>query len=156
MIRLIAAIDRQQGIAKDGRLPWKIPSDERYFTRQTKQYGGIVLTGRVTFETFKRLLPERHIFVLTHSDKAISGAEPVKGATEVLGTYPDVWVVGGAAVFIQTIDIADELYLTAIDADFGCDRFFPEYRDDFELYRQSNVQHENGYFFRYEVWRRKV
>lgn len=152
MIRLIAVIDRQKGIAKHGTIPWNIPSDERFFTEETKKYGGVTLTGRVTFETFKRPLVERQNFILTHQTEPIVGVELVHDVDAFLDAHPDVWVIGGAEVFAQTIHRADELYLTPIDASFGCDRFLPEYENQFKLVSQSELQEENGFNFRYEVW----
>ncbi len=155
MIRIIAAIDQKRGIAKRGCIPWSIPADERFFTRQTKKYGGVTLTGRVTFDTFKRPLVDRQNFVLTHRKEPIAGAELVHDLEAFLDTHTDAWVVGGAEVFAQTIQHADELYLTPIDATFGCDRFFPEYQHQFKRVNQSPAQEENGFRFRYEIWRRK-
>ena len=155
MIRLIAAIDRQRGIAKCGCFPWKIPSDERYFTRQTKLHGGITLTGRTTFDTFKRPLIGRRNYVLAHEPVPVAGVDTVTDVSVVLDNHADVWVVGGASVFEQTINRADELYLTTIDAMFGCDRFFPAYLADFDQVLESERQEENGFQFRFEVWRRK-
>lgn len=154
MIRLIAAIDRERGIAKCGCIPWKIPSDERFFTEQTKKYGGITLTGRATFDTFSRPLVERQNFVVTHKTQPIPGAELVHDIPAFLDTHPEVWVIGGADIFVQTIHRADELYLTPIDATFGCDRFFPDYETAFKRVSQSDLQEENGFRFRYEVWHR--
>jgi dihydrofolate reductase len=37
MIRLIAAIDSQRGIATDSGIPWKLPGDSAYFREKTAQ-----------------------------------------------------------------------------------------------------------------------
>jgi len=155
MIRLIAAIDQQRGIAKHGCIPWSIPSDEHFFTSETKKYGGVTLTGRVTFDTFKRPLVDRQNFVLSRQQLSTQGAEIVHDIDDFITNHSEVWIIGGAEVFAQTIQRADELYLTPIDATFGCDRFFPEYQDQFKLVSQSPAQEENGFRFRYEIWRRK-
>lgn len=159
MIRLIAAIDRNRGIGKCGCIPWKIPGDERYFTDQTKKYGGITLTGRVTYDMFSGPLKDRRNFVLTRMRELILGVEVINDLEDFLQSpivkEQDLWVVGGASVFDQTIGRADELYLTPIDAAFGCDRFFPEYENEFELSSKTEVQEENGFNYHYEVWRLK-
>ncbi len=50
MIRLIAALDNQLGIAKDGAVPWDIPDDRRFFREMTSSKGARVLMGSRTFE----------------------------------------------------------------------------------------------------------
>jgi dihydrofolate reductase len=155
MIRLIAAIDRQRGIAKQGVMPWYIPEDEAYFTSQTKTYGGHVLTGGKTFrDTYKNgPLADRENYVLTHEITAIAGVTSVHDLDKFLADFieKDLWVAGGAMVFAQVLAAgrADELYLTLIDADFGCDQFFPAYQDDFVLAERSEPHQQNGFNFSY-------
>lgn len=154
MIRLIAAVDRKLGIAKKGILPWYIPEDEQYFTSQTKTYGGNVLTGGVTFRiTYHGPLKDRQNYILTHKTEPIKGAIVVNDIHKFLKEFEgkDLWVAGGAEVFKEVMDAgkADELYLTHIDADFGCDRFFPPYEDRFKLVEQSEPREQNGFRFIY-------
>jgi dihydrofolate reductase len=155
MIRLIAAIDRKRGIAKDGTMPWRIPEDEKYFTTQTKTHGGNVLTGGKTFrDTYHgKPLVDRQNYILTHKNTSIPGAILVHDLAKFLEQFKgkDLWVAGGAEVFEEVIAAgkADELYLTHIDADLGCDRFFPEYKGKFKLVEQSEVREQNGFKFTY-------
>ncbi|MEO6513327.1 MAG: dihydrofolate reductase [Candidatus Saccharimonadales bacterium] len=155
MIRHIVAIDQANGLAKNGSMPWNIPEDEHYFTDQTKLHGGIILTGMGTYRTFKEPLKDRTNYVLTHHTEPIPGATIVHNLdtflTEVAG---DIWIIGGAEVFKQTLNRADELYITRIEATFGCDRFYPEFNDNFTLASQSENKSQNGFNFRYEIYRR--
>jgi dihydrofolate reductase len=151
MIRLIAAIDRKRGIAKGGIQPWFIPEDECYFTDETKKYGAAVLVGSTTFKTFHEPLAGRQNYVLTRDRTPIAGAETVNDLERFLKGLQgkDLWVVGGANVFAQVIEAgqADELYLTHIQADFGCNQFFPEYQQTFKLAEQTDLHEENGFIF---------
>lgn len=61
----------------------------------------------------------------------------------------------GAVSFEQTMDVADELYITKIDAEFGCDRFYPEYENKFDLVQESQPKSQNGFNFVYTVYRPK-
>jgi dihydrofolate reductase len=161
MIRLLAAADRKLGIAKKGVLPWCIPEDEQYFTNQTKSLGGHVLTGGVTFRiTYHGPLKDRHNYILTRSPAPIPGAEVVNDLKKFLEEFkqPDLWVAGGAAVFKEVMDLgfADMLYLTHIDADFGCDRFFPDFnKANYTLTNRSEPREQNGFRFYYAVYTRK-
>lgn len=154
MIRLIAAIDRKRGIAKHGYMPWFIPEDEQFFTDQTKTYGGHVLSGGITFRnTYHGPLKDRHNYILTHDPKPIEGVAVINNLAKFLTEFDgkDLWVAGGSQVFEEVMKIgkADELYLTLIDADFGCDQFFPEYEKDYELAEQSEPREQNGFRFVY-------
>jgi dihydrofolate reductase len=159
MIRLIAAADRKSGVAKHGILPWYIPADEKYFTEQTKLFGGNVLTGGRTFrETYHGPLTGRQNFILTRETEPIEGVSVVNDLLEFLKSFKnDLWVAGGAAVFKQVIDAgyADELYLTHIDADFNCDQFFPAYQDSFKLAEQAESIEQNGFNFAYARYVKK-
>lgn len=158
MIRLIAAVDRKNGMAKHGGQPWYIPHDEKYFTEKTKGFGGETLIGSVTYRTFQGPLKDRKNFVLTRDSAPIEGVELVHNLEEFLENHKDkdLWVVGGANVYKQVIDLgyADELYITHIDADFGCHQFFPDYKEAFELKEQSELHEENGFKFKYAVYKR--
>jgi dihydrofolate reductase len=160
MIRLIAAIDRKGGIAKHGYQPWYIPEDEAYFTTQTKSYGGKVLTGGTTFrDSYKgNPLAGRTNYLLTRNIQPIKGVQLVHDLKAWLASIgnQDIWVAGGASVFQQVIDAgkADELYITHIDADFGCDQFFPEYKPTFRLINQSATHSQNGFNFSYALYTR--
>jgi dihydrofolate reductase len=156
MNRLIVAIDRQRGLAKKGYMPWYIPEDEAYFTEQTKSLGGITLTGKKTFLTFQGPLKERENYILTHDKTPIQGVTLIHDLDKFLTDFADkdVWVVGGAKVFEQVMQAgkADELYITHIDADFNCDQFFPDYKDEFILKEQSEELEQNGFRFRYAIY----
>jgi dihydrofolate reductase len=154
MNRLIVAVDRKLGMAKKGFQPWSIPDDEQYFAEKTKSDGGIVLIGRTTFETFKNgPLAGRQNYVLTHSTDPIEGVTLVHDLDKFLDDFhdKDVWVVGGAAVFegVMKLGKADELYVTHIDADFGCDQFFPSYETGFKLIDKTDSKEQNGFTYTY-------
>lgn len=155
MIRLIAAIDRERGIAKNGVMPWKIPEDEQYFTDQTKTFGGNVLSGGRTFREayHNKPLADRNNYILTRRDDDLPGAIVVHDLSQLLTDFQDkdLWVSGGAEVFAEVMAAgrADELYLTHIDADFACDRFFPEYEETFRQVEKGEIREQNGFRFYY-------
>jgi dihydrofolate reductase len=160
MIRLIAAIDQQRGLAKGGVQPWFIPEDERYFIDQTKSQGGTVLVGHTTFENsfHGRPLAGRQTYVLTSRQLEIEGVTVIHDLAVFLQDFTErnVWVAGGAQVYQQVMEAgkADELYLTTIAADFGCQQFFPDYGAEFTLVSEDGLRTENGFIFSYQIWRR--
>jgi dihydrofolate reductase len=162
MNRFIVAIDRKRGLAKRGYMPWCIPEDEKYFTDMTKTFGGNVLSGGVTFRLAykERPLAGRQNFILTRNPDPIPGATVINELNKFLSEFErkDLWVAGGSIVFDQIMAAgkADELYITKIDADFGCDQFFPEYEKDFELVEESERREQNGFIFTYARYVKKT
>lgn len=162
MIRFIAAIDSKRGMANDKGIPWNLPTDKAYYRDRVKT--GVVLMGMGTYNEMRVPLGDKIQLVATHEDvKLRPGFKVVADAREYLieaqKRNEDVWVIGGPGLFATTLDLADELYLTLIDQDFNCTKFFPEYQNDFELAGQSDEKHdeqiENGIKFRFTTWRRK-
>lgn len=155
MIRLIVSVDEKLGIAKDGQEPGSLPGERKHFKELTMQHGGIMLMGRLTYEQIGRALPGRQSFVLSSTMPDTEGITIVRDLPTFLASHPDVWVIGGASVYEQTLLKADELYITRLHADLGCDQFFPTFStDDFRLVEREPDQHENGLTFHYEVYSR--
>jgi dihydrofolate reductase len=154
MIRLIAAIDSQLGIATDSGIPWKLPGDSAYFRQKTKS--GAIVMGRATYDEFASPLHERDNFVLTSASGPLrDGFQAVADLTQLRAAVQDqdVWVIGGATVYSETIVAADELLLTQVLRDFDCTKFFPRYSDGFALSSRSEDHRENGVSYRFETWR---
>ena len=156
MIRLIVAMDRKRGIAKQGFQPWNIPEDENYFATMTKQFGANLLVGNITLKVMGGPLPERTNYVLTTDKNPIAGATVTNNIEKFLNGFQgkDLWVIGGANVYSQCfeLDVIDQIYVTQIEADFGCNQFFPVTNERFQLSSQSELQEQNGFIFRYEIY----
>lgn len=155
MIRLIAAVDRRNGLAKGGLQPWSIPKDERRFADLTKAHGGNLLMGHKTFQVIGRPLLERRNFVAGRQFDGAEGVEAVSDLQNFLDRFhEDLWVIGGASIYEQTIAQANEIYLTHIMADFGCDQLFPDLPPSFKLTEESPLLEENGFIFSYALYQR--
>ena len=156
MIRFIAALDSKRGLADDKGIPWsdKIPTDIAFFRKSTVHSN--VLMGFRTYQEFKKPLSDRHNYVSARDDSALRGGfEPVTDTRGFLkGFQEDIWVIGGAGLFAQTIDLADELHLTHLDADFHCTKFFPDFTDKFVQIEKSKPITENGITYHFAVYKR--
>jgi dihydrofolate reductase len=131
-LRAIAAMSRNRVIGKDGRLPWHIPEDFRWFKKTT--LGQTVLMGRKTYESMGRPLPNRRNVVVTRGAE-IPGVEIVRDLAEFRADdYPgDVWVIGGAEIYRQMLPRCESIYLSIIPREVEGDAFFPEFEGEFEL-----------------------
>lgn len=155
MIRHIAAIDSQRGIAKQGQLPWDLPADTAYYKRQVRSHGGVVLVAGATYRQMRKPLPGLHNYVWTRDTKApTSDAEKITNLDEFFRGHPDVWIIGGGQLYAATIDRAEELYITEIDHDFDCDTFYPDFISRFTPIATSPVHTENGLNYRFVRYQR--
>lgn len=140
MIALVVAVDQDGVIGKDGKLPWYFPEDLKYFKSITQ--GHSVLMGRKTYESILaqlgRPLPKRHHVVLS-TTLVDARVEVISDLTAYLGRVQgDLYVIGGASVYAQTLPFADRLYITHIDQSFQGDTYFPDWDpQQFELTQKS-------------------
>lgn len=120
---MIAAIDEENAIAKDGEIPWDIPEDVEHFKETTMN--STIIMGRKTYESDGPLPGRKHI-VLTSRD-SIDGAEVASSPKESLVKVKDdvVYICGGEGVYKSFIDKADELIISHIPGNYEGDRFFP-------------------------------
>lgn len=66
-LQMIVAISQNGAIGKDGRLPWRLPEDLKWFKRAT--VGKSIIMGRRTWDSLPyKPLPYRVNIVLTHKE----------------------------------------------------------------------------------------
>jgi len=125
MITLLAAIGRNGELGLRNSLPWNIPEDMKHFKSYTM--GKVVAMGSNTLAAIGKPLPGRKCIVI--SSKGSGGlairAKSVDDIFSIDHCYPEIVVIGGASVYKQTIDRADKLVITHIDAEFSADTYFP-------------------------------
>src|SRR5581483_1861074 len=71
-ISIIVAIDEKRGIAKNNDLLFRIKEDLQRLKAIT--IGHSLVMGRKTFQTFKKLLPDRTHIVITRDPEALRSA----------------------------------------------------------------------------------
>jgi dihydrofolate reductase len=132
-LRAIAAMSLNRVIGKDGKIPWHIPEDFKWFKRTTS--GQAVLMGRKTYESLGRPLPNRRNLVVTRGPDLGEGIEIIRDLTAFRPEdYPcDVWVIGGAEIYRQMLGRCELLYLSLVPRLVEGDTFFPEFEDQFDL-----------------------
>jgi len=156
MINLIAAIDIRRGIANDEGIPWKLPMDSHYFRAQIK--GSIVIMGKRVYDELVNPFEGCNNFVLTHQVGNLrEGFSLANNLNSFIQEHSNetIWVVGGALLYEQTLPFADQLYLTQLDTDFSCTKFFPIFSNNFILLSETPKQKENNISFSFQIWRKK-
>lgn len=129
MISIIAAIGKNNELGKGNTLLWHMPADMKHFREKTA--GHSVIMGRKTFESLKGPLPNRRNIVITrdknYKKENIEIVYSLEEAVEQTKSEQEVFVIGGAEIYKQSMLIADRLYITHIDGeDKDADAFFPE------------------------------
>lgn len=153
MIRFIAALDDKRGIADDHGIPWlsKLPTDMAQY--RAKIYGQPVIMGYNHYMELTRPYPGSDNYVATSKTELQDGFVAVADAYQFLAQFEgDIWNIGGAQLYASTIDLADELYLTRVDRDFHCTKFFPPFEREFKCIETSARQSENEITFHFERW----
>jgi len=122
-MKLILAVDEKGGIAKGGKIPWKVPGDMTFFKRMT--LGHTIIMGRKTFESIGRELPGRVNFIIGKNhftdEEALSRARELE---EKEGKK--IFIIGGAQIANMFASDITEIFLTLIPGDFECDLFLPK------------------------------
>ena len=164
IISLIAAVSKNSVIGKNNDLPWKLPDDMKYFMETTRQHA--VIMGRKNFDSLPvkfKPLKDRLNIVLTRN-KSIPGDHDIRvvgsidEAFEQAPQGEEVFVIGGAEIFKQTLSRANRLYITEIDAIVDGDVYFPEY--DKSQWKEVTRAHHNAderhaYQFDFVVYERR-
>lgn len=143
MIRLIYASDLNGCIGVNNTLPWRLPSDLKRFRNKTK--GGTVLMGKNTYDSLpencKPLSGRTNIVIsstLGYPGKTTSILENGVIVVNNLESYLlslliledqlnepfDVWIIGGASIYKQAIQYADEVHHTRILTEVEGDTYF--------------------------------
>lgn len=168
---LIAAVDETFGIGKNNLLPWRLPSDLAFFTKQTRGDGSnenknAVIMGRSTWEslpTKSRPLVGRFNIVMTRGGEyeLPTGVALVHSLDEALLEAKkhgcrEAYIIGGAQIFSHAIidPRCTKLYLTHVQGNFDCDTFFPPFEPAFVLKSKSPTHTENNISFHFATYER--
>ena len=144
MISIIVAVAKGGAIGKEGKMPWKIPGEQRQFKELTT--GHVVIMGRTSYEEIGHPLPERTNIVVSKT-KVFSGenlytVKSLKEAIERAG-QEEIFIAGGAELFQEALPLANKIYMTYVDMEVpDADRFFPIFHK--EEYKREEIEKVGG------------
>lgn len=160
MISIIVAVAENRVIGKDNQLIWHISEDLKRFKRLTEHH--TVVMGRKTYLSLPfRPLKNRRNIVISTTVNEIEGVEVVSSIDEAFSLCQgeeEVFVMGGASIYEQTLVMADRIYLTVVCKAFEGDVYFPEIpRSEWTTIEKSELQtdEKSGLQFYYETLERK-
>ena len=159
-ISLIAAASENNVIGKDNKLIWKLPADMKFFREKTT--GHHIIMGRKTFES-TGVLPKRTTIIISrNNDLTVPEncllATSIEDAISKVKNDDEVFIIGGADIYKQSLAVADKIYLTRIHHIFEGDAYFPEI--DASKWKLSSEQvhqpdEKNQYAFTFLEYRKK-
>lgn len=131
IVSIVVAISENNAIGKNNKLLWHLPNDLKHFKEITT--GHTVIMGRKTYESVGKPLPNRRNIILTQQSITIPGCEVVNSlddAIELCVGEPEIFIVGGAEIYRQSMHLTDRIYLTIVHKEFDGDTYFPEIKAD--------------------------
>lgn len=128
MLSLIAAMSENRVIGREGRLPWHLPADLKWFKQKTM--GHHIIMGRKTWESPGHPLPGRTSIVITRQTDYLAPDAIVVDSLEaalarVAGADPEPFIIGGGEIFEQALPRVHRMYLTIVHGHIEGDAWFP-------------------------------
>ncbi|XP_078174568.1 putative bifunctional dihydrofolate reductase-thymidylate synthase [Carex rostrata] len=166
--QVVVAATPEMGIGKEGKLPWKLPSDLKFFKEITISTSdpnkkNAVIMGRKTWESipsqYRPLLGRLNVVLTRSGSFDIATLENVVScgsmgsALELLGSTPycfsieKIFVIGGGQILRESLNAAEceAIHLTDIDSPVECDTFIPPIDSSvFQPWYSSFPLQENG------------
>lgn len=148
-VKAIVALDKNNGMSRQGQIPWRVKEDFQYFKKYTQ--GMTCVMGRVTYLDMLNYvkdssdpLPGRKIIVV--GTKSVENVRQVHTLSELNSSVldEDLVLCGGKSIYMEGFSTfrVVELSITRIDGDYICDSFITipftlTLREQFELYNNS-------------------
>jgi dihydrofolate reductase len=138
-INLIVVLDRNNGISKNGKIPWRIKSEMEFFKKKTTGDGNnCVIMGSKTLSTIPPKfspLKDRHNIVIStktyNNDNVPPGVEVASSLDDALlraadGNFESIFIIGGKQVYEEMLgehlDLCKNIYVSVVPDDFECDQ----------------------------------
>ncbi len=144
MLALIVAYTRNRVIGRDGRIPWRIPGEQKRFKELTT--GNVVVMGRRSYEEIGHPLPGRYNIIVSGTRRfEAENCTTVGSLQEAIRTAEqnapgrDIYISGGAGLYREAVAFVDKMFVTEIDAEIAGDVCFPDF--DAELFQRTVEAH---------------
>lgn len=169
----IYATDINNGLSKDGVIPWKSKKDMSFFMNKTKN--NVVIMGRNTYFSLPdnvRPLKNRLNIVLTNKpeeyrahkeviftnnnnihNSIIKYRENYQQMFPYLSSNFKIYIIGGKNIYEQFIPLCERVWVTRIKKDYSCDLFL-DY--DFSKQFKENILDEDDELIIYEYMKKVI
>jgi dihydrofolate reductase len=157
-LKIIVAMDEQNGIGYNNKLLWHLPKDLKWFKEQTNNK--IIIMGKncyldIISYTKGKPLPNRVNVILSKSlkPKDVQPGFLIFKDKEYLLKYfsyeKEIFIIGGGQIYNEFINQADELIVTHVHKTFLADVFFPQinYSNFITIFEQQETENNINYTF---------
>ena len=158
-IEAIVAVDLKNGIAKDGKIPWKSKTDMKFFREQTT--GSIIIMGSTTLLSLPNAmpLPNRLNIVITRTPSKITCYPKYSQLDNLLfwdeetlikflnnqdlnkniiKGYKKIFVIGGQQIYNLLLPFCSSIWVTTIKSDYNCDLHLTIDRSEAKIYYEDD------------------
>lgn len=164
MIITILNCDKEYGIGKKNGLLFQLKEDMRFFRETTHNH--VVAMGENTLLSLpdSRPLKNRINIVLsqdkTHNYEGVINVHTFEDFLKEIKNHEksdEVYIIGGASIYRQTLEYVDKVYLTKVDAIGGAEVFFVNIDEDenFEVVSESDPFKDGDYMIKFVTYRNK-
>lgn len=164
MIISILNCDKEYGIGKKNGLLFSLKEDMRYFRTTTLNH--VVAMGENTLLSFpgQKPLKNRKNIVLSqdvsHNYEGVENVHTFEEFLKLVNQYAkneDVFIIGGASMYRQTLEYVDYVYLTKVDAVGGAEVFFVNIDENpnFEIVSESAPIQDGDYQIKFVIYKNK-
>ncbi|HDZ49546.1 hypothetical protein LCGC14_0029950 [marine sediment metagenome] len=132
-VAMIVAMAKNRVIGVEGKLPWYLPEDLKFFKRITQAKP--LVMGRKTFTSIGKALPNRLNVVVTRnaefSHESVRVCHDLPAALALADQHAtieaaeEIMVMGGGEIYRQALPFAQRLYITEVDIEVEGDATFP-------------------------------
>tara|TARA_B100000965_G_scaffold239960_1_gene201288 strand:+ start:1993 stop:2481 length:489 start_codon:yes stop_codon:yes gene_type:complete len=145
IISLIVAMDKNNLIGKNNKIPWHIPGELKRFRAITM--GKPIIMGRKTFESIGKPLDGRENVVLTNNKSyKQAGVKSYNNISEVISdftNYDEIFIIGGSEIYALVLPLAHKLYVTKIDKIYDGDTWFPKiHYNEWKIQESTQITEE--------------
>lgn len=160
-MNLIAVVDQNWAIGRDGGLLAHLPGDLKYFKEKT--LGKTIIMGRETLLSMPKgkPLPGRETIVLSrnpdfHADCTVCRSLDELSSLLEAKKKEDIFVAGGENLYQQLMDACDTFYITKIFAAFAADKHIKNLDEDsrYAVVWQGDTREENGLTYQFLIYKR--
>ena len=141
MLKMIWCQDVNGGIGINNKMPWNIKQEMQHFIQTTKNH--VVVMGRKTFESIGRPLPNRTNIVLSNNPSLkIVGVKVINNFQEIidLPKTQDVFIIGGASIYRQFLNDADQLVVSCLPDAYECTEYLKFNLKDFKIFKTEDKE----------------
>lgn len=146
VLAMILAHDKNMGIGKDNKIPWKCKSDIEFFWKTIGDH--TVIIGRNTWESAKKYFLKRrptakHIIVTSKPDnQETENCIFVKSIEEALSFNDNLmFICGGSKVYDSVKNYVNVVIETEIDGEYECDSYAPDWIGGMKSFVDFDLQY---------------